>query len=172
MCVIGLMISRYVRDILKNTPRSFDQVTIEPSGAWSTAAKTETPGNDRPSVDFDSDDDDELIELREDRVTALKNGGSVSASQPATPAISTPGSSSFYREPSAAPSSIRRPSSKRPASEVVDLTLSDDDEEPVRPVKRQYLPASGLFEQMHHPPLYGSGNDSGSGGSARTYGMP
>ena len=78
-------------------------------------------------LQLSDDGDDDLIEIRDVRVANVRGGAT-------TPAARTPTTSS--REPSSfidAPSSN---SSKRPASAVIDLTLSDDDEPP-RLAKRQ-----------------------------------
>lgn len=120
-----------MKDILAKTSRRTDQVTIEPNGVWSNNEKSASPLNGGP---YSSDDD--LIEIKDSRVTALKN--------PGTPVLSmrsmgTP--TSVSREVSASLPGPPRlsTSAKRPASAVIDLTLSDDeDEEPVRPAKRQF----------------------------------
>lgn len=132
---------RYLKDILNKTKSSLEQVTVEPDGNWSTATKTETPKFPRPMA-FGSDDDDDLVEIRDDRVAQLKNGNS-STPQPMLSGIKTPDSNSFDREPSSA---SRRQSSKRPVAEVVDLTLSDDEDDmPQRPMKRQFIPSSSTY---------------------------
>ncbi len=116
-----------------NTSRSMDQVTIEPDGRWSQHSKSDSPHGNRAS--FGSDDDD-LVEIKDARVSALKM-----ASTPAPSISSTRTPPTSSREPSA---SVAPPygttSVKRPISQVIDLTLSDDeDDQPVaRAPKRQF----------------------------------
>ncbi|KMP10170.1 gu/RNA helicase II binding protein [Coccidioides immitis RMSCC 2394] len=124
----GLQIDQYVDNILKATSSDTDQVTIEPNGNWSNPEdKTiETQG---PTPADDGDDD--LVEIRDSRVLTLK--------QEPTP-YSLPFQSSVTptrssREPSSVSSAPRPSTNKRPASQVIDLTGSDD-EEPPRPSKR------------------------------------
>ncbi|RDW70313.1 hypothetical protein BP5796_08710 [Coleophoma crateriformis] len=129
-----LAVDEYVRDILKNTSKSTDQVTIEPQGSWKSYERPKEPStNGRSSLSFadDDDDDDDLVEI-------------VQGGQPRldTPAYRTPSSIPMpnSREPSAASSvPVRVASGKRPVSAVIDLTSSgDEDEEPVsRAPKRQ-----------------------------------
>lgn len=151
---------RYVKDILNGTSRSVDQVTIDPLGVWSVADKSEPASKGRSSMNFGADSDDDLVEIVDDRLQALKNGGNSSTPQPATPTLSIPGSGSFHREPSTS-SSIRRPSSKRPAAEIVDL-ISDDDEEPVRPAKKQQTEPPQTLSGYGQHPLFGVGSSNGT----------
>lgn len=121
---------RYAREILSETPESVEQVTIETDGKWTVpGAKTvETPKKQETSY---VDDDDLIISSEvsklESRNTETPSLGSAPVS---TPYLGTPSSAV-----SADTSLAARSSSKRPAPEVIDLTLSDDDEPP-RPVKR------------------------------------
>jgi E3 SUMO-protein ligase PIAS1 len=119
----ALAVDQYVEEILGKV-RNADQVTIQPSGEWSTDSDPSPPRRNGYSAQDDSDDD-ELVEISDyrDRVTAIK-----SEAAPTPVSLSTPPLPS--RETSTAP----RSNNKRP-SEVVDLTLSDDDEPP-RPAKK------------------------------------
>ncbi|KAH0538726.1 hypothetical protein FGG08_004678 [Glutinoglossum americanum] len=116
-------LGRYVNDILQSTPKSVDQVTIEPDGKWSQNTLPISPGQTDGSNFQNGNDDDDIIEIQDMRLTSLKSEyTSTPTSGPRTPSINS-------REPSTSRSS----NSKRP---VIDLTLSDDDEEPPRPAKR------------------------------------
>jgi E3 SUMO-protein ligase PIAS1 len=118
----ALAVDQYVEEILGKV-RNADQVTIQPDGEWSTEKDPSPPRKNGYSAHDDSDED--LVEISDyrDRVTAIK-----SEAAPTPVSLNTPPLPS--REPSTAP----RSNNKRP-SEVVDLTLSDDDE-PVRPAKK------------------------------------
>ncbi|CAL8583086.1 E3 SUMO-protein ligase pli1 [Xanthoria parietina] len=123
----ALEIDLYVDDILKLTPKTIDQVTVEPDGKWSRISEHGA----RPKPGHDSSDDDEdLVEIKDPpRVTAVKNGmanGSIS--------MRTPPTSS--REQSAT-SSVPPPSigTKRSVSAVIDLTSDDEEENPRHPKK-------------------------------------
>ncbi|KAF1851148.1 uncharacterized protein K460DRAFT_361907 [Cucurbitaria berberidis CBS 394.84] len=148
----GLAVDQYVEEIL-NKARNADQVTIEPNGEWSTDTDTSPKRNGYSAYDND-DSEDDLVEIPDYRIRAIK-----SEAAPTPVSLSTPPLPS--RETSTAP----RSSNKR-TSEVVDLTLSDDDE-PVRPTKkvaystpnslpdpsrRYQLPAHGHSSAHSRPP--------------------
>lgn len=116
----GLAVDQYVEEILTKA-RNTDQVTIEPNGEWSTEKDVSPQNSGYKTRAYDSDDD--LIEIPDYRIRAIK-----SEAAPTPISLSTPPLPS--RETSSAP----RSGNKR-TSEVVDLTLSDD-EEPVRPAKK------------------------------------
>lgn len=133
-------VQRYFQEILQQVPRTTEQVTIEPDGRWSygDGASNNTPSRGGTAATngtshYDSDDD--LIDITDHRISAIKSE-----------AVPTPQSlSNISPMPSREPSSAPRPGSKR-KSEVIDLTLSDD-EEPPRPAKKvsynnSYTPAS------------------------------
>lgn len=126
-------------DILSNSSRSTDQVTIEPNGEWSQNGKGKS-GPPASSNGFNFSDDDDLIEIQDNRFESLKQNGipglstNSSRTPPTAPRVSTPSTSSSFA-PRPPGSNI---SGKRPAADVIDLTLSDDDEEPVRGPKRTY----------------------------------
>lgn len=119
-------------DILRSTPKSVDQVTIEPDGKWSqTSNKVPSPprtSNGRAS----SDGEEDLVEIRDvPRLASVKSEITLEPGLMRTPPISS-------REPSTSSALPSAPisGSKRSAGQVVDLTLSsDEDEEPPRAAK-------------------------------------
>jgi E3 SUMO-protein ligase PIAS1 len=122
-----------VRDILKNTSRSVDQVTIQPDGKWELHTKIEPV---RKPSGYSSSDDDDLVEITE-------SGHSVKASTPrsySTPLGGLPPRTHERPPSSAAPLGSGTTSAKRPIAAVIDLTSSgDEDDQPlVRAPKRQY----------------------------------
>ncbi|RYN40786.1 hypothetical protein AA0113_g9051 [Alternaria arborescens] len=153
----ALAVDQYVEEILSKA-RNTDQVTIQPSGEWSTEKDVKPKQNGHHD-----DSDDDLIEIPDYRVQAIK-----------TEAAPTPTSLSTPPLPSRETSTAPRSAQKR-KSEVVDLTLSDDDE-PVRPTKkvayttpnslpdphrRYHLPPLGSHSAAHNrppPPAYHSGS--------------
>lgn len=114
-------------DILRSTTSDVDHVNVEPDGKWSNPKATEgfTPA---------ADDSDELIEIGGLKPLPLKEETSSSDQVlQRTPVHSwgTPGTSSPANYSS---------TNKRAAAQVIDLTGSDDeDESPVRPMKRPTL---------------------------------
>ena len=118
---------RYARQILTQTSDSVEQVTIEPNGEWAVpgAKKQASPRQGASFVD-----DDEIVVSEVTKSAARSSTAAASIVSASTSHIATP-TSIASRDTSAAP----RSSNKRPAPEVIDLTLSDDDEPP-RPVKR------------------------------------
>jgi E3 SUMO-protein ligase PIAS1 len=142
----ALAVDEYVQEILEKVPRGTDQVTIEPDGRWSSDSGIPTSGNNAYDDD-DSDSDEEPIN-HHNRVGAIKSES-----------IATP--LSMARTPLASPSmasreasSVPRTGSKR-GSEVIDLTLSDDDE-PVRPRKKvAYSTPNSLPDRQYQMPFYG-----------------
>ena len=131
---------RYVKDILKKTPRSTDQVTVQPDGKWELNAKKETTSNSR-SNRFSTDSDDDLVEI-------TKTGDSVRMGTPQvfkTPAGALPARSREQSSASLPPRDQGSTSGKRPIAAVIDLTSSGDEEdEPLaRPTKRQFNTVNG-----------------------------
>ena len=125
---------RYVDDILKSTPKSVDQVTIEPDGKWfhtSGGAPSPLRTNGRTS----SDGEDDLVEIRDmPRLASVKTEFTRELGLMRTPPISSREQSTS----SAAPPN--QSSNKRSVGQVVDLTLSsDEDDEPPRPAKRPLI---------------------------------
>ena len=128
-----LAVDEYAKDILENTPKSLEAVTIEPNGRWVMKSEPEddTNGMDAPATSyFADDDDDDDLEISE--ISFLSKSRLETPSRPSPSFLGTPSSTGRN---SAAP---QRNSSKRPAPAVIDLTLSSDDDEPIqRPQKRQ-----------------------------------
>lgn len=125
----NLAVDQYVKDILDHTSESTEQVTIEPDGQWRAQASSE-PEPKRPryssgvNASVIDDDDDEVVPLDSFSVQSARN-------------TLTPNQSLFGTPASAQGNGSSSGSRKRPA-EVIDLTLSDDeDDEPVRAPKRQ-----------------------------------
>lgn len=145
---------RYVEDILHTTSSSVEQVTIEPNGTWH-ADKREDPAR---SSQADSNFDEDIVEIEDPFTPNLKRE---TTSEPRTLLLATPTTNTTNTTPftqngsNRATPNLSRSSLKRPAPQVVDLTLSDDDEDddssgdeeddegetdlPVRPAKRQAL---------------------------------
>lgn len=149
-------------NILQSTAPSVEQVMIEPDGTWSK------PGEDGNASKRDDspEGDDDLVEISDER-PAVK--------QEATPVRfslnrSTPAES---REPSSAPSAARSSANKRPASEVIDLTLSDEDEAPRPPPKRPAYqqPNGHTIGYRNYPPgrPYYQGNSSSPAANSCRY---
>ncbi|QSZ37872.1 hypothetical protein DSL72_008972 [Monilinia vaccinii-corymbosi] len=130
-----LVVDEYVKNILQNTSRSVDQVTVEPEGQWKLYSKPD-PISSRPGVASSDSDDDDLIEL---------SPGGRKANTPITRIGTSNGigtQAPINRDSlSAAPSNQSNPSGKRQISEVIDLTSSGDEEEPASrpPPKKQYI---------------------------------
>lgn len=121
-----LIRNRYVLDILTNTPKDLEQVTIEPDGKWSTPTpQSETRRQSSQHEASLLDDDDLILGQVNSRTTSTPIRSGYSYNTPAQDS----------REASSMPRSGT--SSKRPAAEVIDLTLSDDEDNPPRPTKRQ-----------------------------------
>lgn len=145
----NLQLDQYVDDILKSTPKSVDQVTIEPNGKWSqTSLSTSAPLKNGGTA-RSSDGEDDLIEIRDPpQVAYVKREATTEGSVLRTPPISS-------REQSITSLALPPPGSKRSSGAVVDLTLSsDEDDEPLRPSKRQltHRPSNTL------PPIPGLDN--------------
>ncbi|KAF2086957.1 zf-MIZ-domain-containing protein, partial [Saccharata proteae CBS 121410] len=135
----SLVVDQYVQDILMNTSTSTDQVTIEPDGKWSQGNKTEEAqrGGTKRSYEDDDDSDDDLVEIiPDDRVKRLKQ----ETSQTPYPLANTPPISSREQSTTGSAAATNAPGSgsnrQKRKSEVIDLTLSDDDDEPPRPAGR------------------------------------
>ncbi len=160
------VIARYVLDILKSTPKSVDQVTIEPNGHWSQTAGND-PSPPRTSNDHaSSDGDEDLVEIQDmPRVASVKSEATREPGLMRTPPISS-------REQSSSSAPPPTSNNKRPVSQVVDLTLSsDEDEEPPRAAKRQvtHKSSSALprFPGLENVPLRPNGITAVSAGSSR-----
>lgn len=144
----SLCVDKYFEDILNRTSRSIEKVDIEPNGDWKVIKEEEdtqpngTSSKARASYD---DDFDDLVEL--DTPAANKPVNGVKRDAYPLTLSPFPGQGSMFdtpplssREPSVSQSttSASRSGNKRPQSSVIDLTLSDDeDDDPPRPAKRQ-----------------------------------
>ncbi|KAF7513287.1 hypothetical protein GJ744_009708 [Endocarpon pusillum] len=122
-----LLIDQYVDDILRSTSRNIEQVTIEPEGQWSKTAVPDTPGPSNGSAST-AEDEDDFLEIQDTHVSSMKQESAPVTATPPNPfatSARTPPLSS--REQSVVSSAHR--ATKRPASTVIDLTLSDDDDD-------------------------------------------
>ena len=117
--------SRYINNILRETPTSVDQVIIEPNGEFHTADTNASPKHNGEQESGEEDED--LLEISKmPRISATSR--EVSSMIP-------PGSS---REHSAVTTTS---SAKRPIGQVIDLTFSSDEDEPPRPPKKRSNPS-------------------------------
>ncbi|MCJ1294656.1 SUMO ligase siz1 [Xylographa carneopallida] len=122
---------RYVNEILKSTPRSIDQVVVEPDGIWCPVAQKDNR-NGTNRTRSSSEEDDDIVEIQEPRLAAIKDEALLT---PSSMARTPPYSSREQSLTSAAP---RSSSGKRSIGQVIDLTFSSDEEEqPPRGPKRQ-----------------------------------
>ena len=130
---------RYVDDILKSTPKTIDQVTIEPNGKW-----CQTSGSDPPprtaKKQRSCNDDEDLIEIDNmPRLASVKSEATHEYGSIRTPPTSSREASSPLAQP------LSKHNKKRPAGQVVDLTLSsDEDDESPRGSKRQVKHKSSI----------------------------
>ncbi|KAF6843300.1 sumo ligase, partial [Colletotrichum musicola] len=136
-----LTFARYVKEILANTPKSLDQVTIEPDGQWRVNSLQDDKAANGGSGAFEDDDDDDFI-ISEVNVVRGRNFETPNRSIAST---ATPTTTVISRESSTMPRGLGSTSAKRPHTEkvTIDLTLSDDDEPSVPPPKRQQLQPPG-----------------------------
>ncbi len=177
----SLAVDEYVKDILENTPRDLEQVSIDPDGTWHSekagansygggssggSGALSTPQRSQPAGLFD--DDLEIVSSPvpfasggSRRQTAANVNGSANGTANGNAALNSFRDSSqpflgsggiggiggigggSSRDTTATPSGTN--GNKRPR-EVIDLTLSSDDEddEPVRrPFKRQNIGYGG-----------------------------
>lgn len=148
----NLCVDKYFEEILQQTPASVEKVDIEPDGQWhqikeeDSQPKGHSSRDNRAAYDNDFDDDDDIVEVDNPTSKSRPMNG-VSLGNSSTPSLLSPMPGAGFamntpplssRGPSAAPSTASAQfSNKRPASSVIDLTLSDDDDEPPRPAKRQ-----------------------------------
>ncbi|KAL8824751.1 MAG: hypothetical protein Q9170_008055 [Blastenia crenularia] len=148
----------YVDGILKTTPRSVDQVTVQPDGKWSRIAA----GDPSPRRnDESSEEDEDLIEVKDPpRLTAVKSEINSGSSLMRTPPASSREQSSSSVPPTSA-------GAKRSASAVIDLTSDDEEEEGQRSSKRPALPAYlgksnyNLTDHTNSHPRAGNSTPSG-----------
>ncbi|KAF2965783.1 hypothetical protein GQX73_g7785 [Xylaria multiplex] len=137
----NLAVDEYVKDILESTTDSTEQVTIEPNGVWSTQLTEAAPKKSRASNANTSIDVEDDISVVTDN-PSYGNRGTPHYATPIRSLMSGETPNSGSREPSGAPRSGG--GTKRPATEVIDLTLdSDEDDAPLlRPPKK----LRGAFE--------------------------
>jgi len=148
-------VDKYFEEILRNTSKDVEQVTIEPNGDWSVEKEDADKGKSNRAkgearASYDDDFDDDLVEVA-DPPNGFSNRGKLdfSAGYAASPLhpifpINTPPLSS--REASVASAQRPATATKRAANSVIDLTLSDEDEPP-RPAKRHH---TGNHHNHHH----------------------
>ncbi|KAJ0166238.1 E3 SUMO-protein ligase pli1 [Colletotrichum tanaceti] len=139
-----LAVDEYVRDILANTFKSLDQVTIEPDGQWrvNLAQDDGKPTNGGSGlVDDDDEDDWGIVEVNPIRSRNFETPNRSVAS------TATPTTTIMSRESSAMPRGVGTTSGKRLHSDrvTIDLTLSDDDEPVAPPPKRQQVQGPGSY---------------------------
>ncbi|KAL6719580.1 E3 SUMO-protein ligase pli1 [Lecanora helva] len=148
-----LQVDQYVDDILKATPKSVEQITIEPSGKW-----LQTPGNvpspPRTSNGSTSTDGEEdLVEIKDFQFASVKSEVPRDPGLLRTPPFSSREQSISSLAPPSLPTSIN----KRQASQLVDLTLSsEEDEDPPRPAKIS-KPSSQFPKLVNSAPLRPNG---------------
>jgi hypothetical protein len=143
---ILLICLRYVDDILRSTPRNVEQVTIEPEGQWSKNSLPDTPGPSHGSASTAGDEDD-FVEIQNTRLSSVKQESTpLTTTTPPNPFATSTRTPPLSSREQSVTSSAQRPH-KRPASAVIDLTLSDDDEDAPR-------------SKMPRPSLRGGGMSS------------
>lgn len=159
----SLCVDKYFEDILNNTSKSIEKVDVEPNGEWQVIRdeEDEQPNgvSSKPRASYDDDFDDDLIEVTDPTnkpISGLKRESQPPNLLSPMAAFNTPPWSS--REPSVAQStaSAQRAGNKRPSG-VIDLTLSDDEDEPPRATKRQHTGAqhqgnSSTSSNSYHTP--------------------
>ncbi|EPQ27442.1 uncharacterized protein PFL1_04980 [Pseudozyma flocculosa PF-1] len=162
-----LIVDDYVGDIIKKVPDDYETVIVEPDGSWrtpdgkvasegyvaaaATGSAAPTPGPSRPTASAEPRSDnghsresraapssDDIVIL--DSPSPPPVGPSLAKLASATPAPPPPLPSLHPPAPTSVDSS--RQSSARPAPEpaVIDLTLSDSDDEPLRLLPRPRPP--------------------------------
>ena len=117
-----------MQEILTQTDKSVDQVTIEPNGTWAAPGAKNEPKAATKGANLYSIDDLEVV--------AFPGPDTLSTPTRMHAPISVTGTPTTISRDSSAPA---RSGSKRPA-DVIDLTLSDEED---RPVKRTNLGANG-----------------------------
>ena len=140
----SLCVDKYFEDILARTGKNIEKVDVEPNGQWTVIREEDLQQpNGRASYD---DDFDDLVEVDS---PATGGGMGTTAAAPSAmtsiplraPSASAPGGGGGGGGTPAAVSASPAPQpqaqgQKRPQSSVIDLTLSDDEDEPPRPANR------------------------------------
>jgi E3 SUMO-protein ligase PIAS1 len=151
------LLNSYVRDILQKTSKDVDQVVIDPSGEWSLSQKT--PSKNTSSGQQAPINRGSVVEI-DDQPWPASSTSSRMPTQSLSASTGMPYASPHH-------SSTSTPSNKRPISAVIDLTLSDDeDEQPVRQVKRQHfgqgsiplpsMPSNSVPNNTYQAPVFGA----------------
>lgn len=140
----SLHVDEYVQDILQKAPM-LDQVTLDPDGTWRPVVEKSDSQNGAIKHEYD-DDSDDLVEISDYRPNGLK------AETPVTPFSFGTTPSGYSPAPGLGPrvNGSGGAGSKR-RSEVIDLTLSDEDEGPPpakRPHYGQSTTSSGYMSRM------------------------
>ncbi|KAM0334097.1 hypothetical protein ACHAQA_001117 [Verticillium albo-atrum] len=129
----SLAVDEYVKDILANTSKDLEQVTIEPDAQWRVQSTTEDHAPYRGSQSAALDDDDDDLEISEISMVGARKFETPSRSVQSTATPTT-------RDSSSMPRGLGSVSGKRPApQEIVDLTLDSDDDDAPPPRKKQHL---------------------------------
>lgn len=158
------MFDQFVEDILLNTPSDAEQVTVEPDGQWHLRAAAESQPQQAPQIQSrkevdpifseltvvnGNDSDEDLVEISSHQPTNRGLLRDSSVGRRGTPSdVRTPSHNS-YMPPPTQPRASGTPSApltssrgtKRPISQVIDLTLSDEDEDEGPPVSRIKRPS-------------------------------
>lgn len=131
---------RYVQEILSKTSSSVEQVNIEPNATWSPVGANNSRSNGAADGHDDDDDSDEdLVEITKPKQPAMK----VEASNvPFSFSKLTPPNQPSMTPPVATAASSGTRLGQKRKSEVIDLTLSDDDEPPIK--KPHYSTPNGF----------------------------
>ncbi|KAM0607573.1 hypothetical protein ACHAO3_007608 [Verticillium nonalfalfae] len=128
----SLAIDEYVKDILANTSKDLEQVTIEPDAQWHAQSSVDdhNPYRGNQSAALDDDDDLEISEI------SIVGGRKYETPSRSLQGTATP----TTRDSSSMPRGLGSVSGKRPApQEIVDLTLDSDDDDAPPPRKKQHL---------------------------------
>lgn len=158
-----LVVDRFVQHILENTKRDTEQVTIEPNGTWHLlkSEDDDQPESERrPPDNNDSDDDDDLVVIDPETMTSSRPRYSTDTlfGTPVASSISfniphrqnSQSQPAYSQSPTVSQHQPPSQSKKRPREEVIDLTLSDDDEPPVSRIKRPSL-SSQVSTDLNRP---------------------
>jgi E3 SUMO-protein ligase PIAS1 len=137
-----LALDQYVNDILNLTPKGVEAVTLEPNGTWHIESQADnSTGRKSNPTPSDDEEDDDLVEI------GNGSGFRPPKLETLTPhSVRTPPLSS--REESSAPSASRpsATSNKRPR-DVIDLTLSEDEDDG-QPAPKVHRPSSVPSDQI------------------------
>jgi E3 SUMO-protein ligase PIAS1 len=168
----SLCVDKYFEEILQNTQRTVEQVDVEPGGEWRVIKEEEDDDSDtngapgQARAPYDDDFDDELVEVIPDAPNKQMNGlKRVSLQTPSLlspiAAFNTPPLSSREASVAQSTASAQRTGDKR-QQVMIDLTLSDDEDEPPRPAKRQHTASTAAASTQRQ------GNSSTSASSLHT----